>query len=536
MSSDPDPQASAPPAIPDEEMDRFTRRFLNFALKRNETETNQGVVDRRLAIREQATEDIRQLRAEFTAHEMKNYDAMTEGERAAELDRIFSDVTITAVPGAKTISINGVLEMDPASLRQLAPHKRNVLFAAANEADEDKRATALQYVSGKFRLRSKADAASGKTHLEGIVEGERADTLRELYEADSADKSGAYRAFDISNKLNALKKRSIDPGGAKNIQAYDDAVQKQRAMLAMALDAGPDNLSDMVVNFEFAEMTFDASVKEKAQAQAEARAAREHAEKVEEMRAAALTVEAQEAEIEKNAAALAESATQLGALLQKDFKQLEAEKKPLVIAHGKAAAALKKQRAVVAALTPEAIDRFAATAHTVSVTPADTAAATTNLIANMTAGTDAGAQRETLEAMKATLTEYTNAVTETGNGAAKVGVELEVADISLNAAEARKVARSLRFSDNKAAGYHTLKHHNEMKKPSDAEGYEFDTEVKKKVAHYHDCARGAVENGDVVLSQLEQNGGEGHHFKYEGITAIIKMAKNEASMATYFKK
>ncbi len=550
MSSDPDPHITEPvePKTPSsgdftDTMDRFVRRYAGFALKKKEKADNEAVVARRGAIVAQAKVDIAQLRSEFDAHPMPpkidpaafadDPDGLAEAyaNRAAAVDAVFDAVTITPVSGTcPNVSINGVVEIDPESLRLMAPSKRQKIFDAANlEKGSAAQKDAISKLTGTLRLRTQYQVADGKAHLEKILpEGPHKTKLGELYAADGEQNKGGHRAFDISNKIKTLKD-----------EARVVAEAKHGAMLTMALTLPCESLSEMVTNFEFAEMTFNGKVDDRAQEIANANAKLEKDKRVAEMRAQLTTKESQLEQLAEDKAAFDIKF----AAVTRAFKDYEASLKEGEKRDSKHPAVqeyygmmgertkLKHRQIALDGLTEEAIREIEDTVEVVAPTSDDIQAAALEV-----AGDD-DARREMLAEMDAKLRDYTEAVPITGNAPAKVAVEMDRVDIALNAAVARGAASHLRFNSVKAAGYHTLKHHtkSEMADITEADKLRFDTPVQRKVAHYHDCARAAVASGEVVLSQVRQNGGEDHLYKHRGVTAIVWMNNNETGLSTFFK-
>lgn len=535
MSSDPDPHL--PPPMDDAEdavRHRFSTRFLGFAVLAKKKSSDKAVRIERQEFFKRVDADLARLQDEFARVPIGDFDEMTEDDRVAELERVFPGEPITAVPGSTNISINGVLEMDPTSLRQLAPHKRDELFAAAKLPNGSaEQIAALKEVSDKYRLRSEIDAANGKAYLESIAGDAQKATLERLYTEDPKNKAGAFRAFDISNKLKGLRETADRTKNKADIDKYKGAEEKHSAMLAMALSMDPGTLSEMVVNFEFAEMSFDTEVKSRADAIAKQEAeAKRDADALErrEMLGRIDEIKRKNAEEERQVDALK---TKLGDLLDKRFNELSSDEKQKVRDYRRRDKEMKKQKDIADSLTEDKIAEFESAPLLVEVTNAHKQAATKSFVAEMT-GPESPERTETIEELNVTLTAYTAAVGETGNSGGKATVTQNLADVTLNAAEARKVAASLYFSDDKTAGYHTMKHHKAIEKDSSFTAHTRPNTVENEVAHYHDRARKAVATGDIVLSHIEQNGGEGHHFNDGSLTAIVKMAKDKAGIATYF--
>lgn len=523
MSSDPDPHATAPstPDFATDERERFARRFLRFALKKDEQDDNPAVLARREAIRQQAETEIAQLRREFADHPMQNYDEMDSDARAAILNDLFKDVEITKVSDTCTnISINGVVEIDPTSLRLMAPHKRAEIFEAANmDKGSDAQIKALKKLGGPQRLRTDMHAAQGEAHLTGLAKGEHKKELEGLYARDGETHAGAYRAFDIGNKLSCYK---------EGTDAYELAKKSQAAMLSMAMTMAPQSLSEMVVNFEFAEMTFDASVKTRAQVVAQERVAAEQAAEVQKMRTDLARIDALRAQADVDRQALDDEERRIAAITP-----AKNQKKPRK-ALAKARVKQDKHDAYLQSLTPANIDAKESETRPVAITKLDKASATEALNAEMSDNEEA--RIAIVATMEATLRDYTEAVPLTDNASGSIDVVQNMEDITLNALVAARVAAGLRFGSDRTAGYHTLKHHGEMADTSEANSLGYDTDVKNKVAHYHNCARAAVESGEVIQSAVSQNGGESHLYKHRGVTAIVWMNKKKAGLATFFKK
>lgn len=524
MSSNPDPHATASsaPETTTDEMDRFARRFLNFALKGSEQEDSPAVIERRAAIRQQAAQDMETLQQELRDHTIDGYDDMDADAIAADLNRVFGKVvTITKVSDTcSNISINGVVEMDPISLRLLAPHKRAEIFKAANMTNGSaEQAEALKKLGGPLRLRTDMHVSAGKTHLGSLVKPPHDETLNGLYAKDGENNAGAHRAFDIGNKLACYK---------EGTDAYKLARDSQGAMLNMAMTMDPQSLGEMVVNFEFAEMTFDAEADTRALTEATTRVAAEKASEVAKMRADLETKDQMLAEVEKTRQSLAAEAARIEAI-----EPPKARKKPQKLL-SKKQRKLEKQEAYLRDLTPENIASLETTPRPVAISKPDKEAAKRALIDEISKNPEA--RDAMVAAMEATLKDYTDAVPLTGNEAGSTDVAQNMTDITLNARVASGAASKLRFGSNKTAGYHTLKHHDEMADTSEADRLDFPTDVQKKVAHYHQCARAAVADGTVIQSAVSQNGGESHLYKHRGVTAIVWMRKGKAGLATFFKK
>lgn len=510
----------------------FLKRHLNFPVDVPVRRSDPQVAARLRDILRVEEADRDQLRAEDERFPLATYVEEKPDEKVRLLKEILGesvDIQISPDDDSK-IRIGNTLDFDAVALRRIPPSDREAIIRATHLPQGEARDAAMKDLIGKKRIRTPELAQAGQTHLISMLKGEMRDKLQRLFDSDQETIEGKYRAWDILNK--------IDDNQSQEVQTREKRRQTSVLGLAMALE--PSDLRDLVECFEFAELGVGELVDAQAQALMQERLEKE---------STGARLEAKKSKVARLTRTISDRECEVAPLQARLEEDIEPEERKQIIAKiekltlrlpGMREALAGAQKGV-AELTEEMEEEkrqaAAASAENDSdedlVKPSDGDKKSAKDAVFQKLEKDTSFRDKLVRDLTEKFEQYVAAVAATGNASGVADVAFKKDAIFPDTQAVVDAYSKLRFGSDRAAGYHSLKHFDEIEQGHKA-AQDFGDPIKNKVGNYHLSARQTVQEANCVNATVGQSGGESHHFKGRPCTAIVWSARGRAGLATYF--